>query len=114
MMADEKSNPPPPYIPGVVTEYEGQQPAYPSSAVPPPPSYPGHQQQTSANVAFFGGTPVTQNVLVIQTVRANAQVPDVYPGFAFCKFTPGIIETLIRTSLAVRIYIGRFAGRGRN
>ena len=105
-----------PYAPGTATGYARQQPpvqrqyppgAYypaPSSfgAVQPPP--PANNQQTT-NVVVVGGTvpvPVAQNVLVVQTVRTNVQIPEVYPGPAFCLFAPGIIETFIRSSIVVR------------
>ena len=119
MATDEKSNPPPssyvepttqPYAPRQATRYTGQQPVqyqpsvqYPSYVYHPGavlPAYPQQQQATS--VVFAGGVPANQNVLVVQTVRTNVQIPEVYPGVAFCSFVPGIIETLIRSSVVVR------------
>ena len=109
MASDEKSNPPPsyvepaappyapPYAPEQVTGYAQQPVQYPLG-------HPGvvlPAQTTS--VAFAGGVPaVNQNVLIVQTVRTNVQIPEVYPGVAFCSFVPGIIETLIRSSVVVR------------
>ena len=105
-----------PYAPGTATGYAGQQ-QYPPGAYypapsnfvaaqPPPPAYNPqsyNQQQQTTGVVVVGGTvPVAQNVLVVQTVRANVQIPDVYPGPAFCLFAPGIIETFIRSSIVVR------------
>ena len=98
-----------PYAPGASAPgYEGQQPVgqYPPAAYyypqnqPPPPAY--QQQQTTGIVVVGAQPPMAQNVLVVQTVRANVQIPEVYPGPAFCMFTPGIIETLIRSSIVVR------------
>ena len=126
MATSEKGAPPPPsytapsgalYVPGTATGYVGQQlrqqpvqqqyppAAYypaPSSFQPPPPGY--NQQQQTTGVVVVGSAPMAQNVLVVQTVRANVQIPGVYPGPAFCMFTPGIIETFIRSSLVVRQY----------
>lgn len=95
----EPTAPPFPYAPGAAPgEYGAQQPVqYPA---PNPPSYyPPGQQQQGANVAFV---PAAQNVRVVN-VRTNLQIPDVYPGIAFCKFIPGIVETSIRLSLMVRL-----------
>ena len=119
MATDKKSNPPSsyveptalPYAPRQATGYTGQQPVqYQQSIQYPPnvyhpgavlPAYPQQQQATS--VVFAGGVPaVNQNVLIVQTVRTNVQIPEVYPGVAFCSFVPGIIETLIRSSVVVR------------
>ena len=115
MATGEKNHPPyveptvQPYPVGAPIGYGGQQPpvaAYyplPGSQViagQPPPAYA--QQQTS-NVVVVGGAPTAaQNVVVVQTVRANVQIPEVYPGVAFCMFSPGIIETIIRISTMVR------------
>ena len=122
MATDEKGIPPsyvhvgaatPPYVPSAAPAagYEGQQPAvaanqYPTPGPyyyprgqPPPPAY--QQQQTTGVVIVGGPTPVAQNVLVVRTVRANVQIPDVYPGPAFCLFAPGIIEIFIRSSVVV-------------
>jgi len=62
-------------------------------------AYPvvGQQQQT---LIVAGQAPV-QNVVLVQARSFNAQVSGLLPGFAFCKFTPGIIETFIRVSLTV-------------
>ena len=113
MATDEKSNPPPsyveptaqPYAPEQAIGYTGQQPVqYPPNVYHPgtaPPAYPQQQQATS--VVYAGGVPaVNQNVLIVQTVRTNVQIPEIYPGVAFCSFVPGIIETLIRSSVVVR------------
>ena len=111
-----------PYTPGTATGYAGQQPPvrqqYPPGAYYPAPSSfveaqpllpPGYnpqsynqQQQTTGVVVVGGAVPVAQNILVVQTVRANVQLPRVYPGPAFCLFAPGIIETFIRSSIVVR------------
>lgn len=103
-----------PFAPGPVTGYEGQQPAQypaptqvvyrpaPATAYPAPPAYPYPQQQQAASVVVVGGAPANQNVLVVRTVRANVQIPDVYPGLAFCQFVPGMLETFIRSATAVR------------
>lgn len=119
METGEKNHPPSyveptvqPYPPGAPIGYAGQPPPqYPPAVAyyPPPgsviagqpPTYA--QQQQASNVVVVGGAPtVPQNVLVVQTIRANVQIPEVYPGVAFCKFAPGIIETIIRVSLMVR------------
>ena len=122
MATDEKSNPPSssyveptaqPYAPRQATGYTGQQLVQyqPSVQYPPNVYHPGAvlpaypQQQQATSVVFAGGVP-NQNVLVVQTdvqtVRTNVQIPEVYPGVAFCSFVPGIIETLIRSSVVVR------------
>ena len=106
-----------PYAPGTASGYGGQQPPVQQQNLPPggyypapprfgpvqqpPPAY--NQQQQTTGVVVVGGAPaVTQNVLVVQTVRANVQLPEVYPGPAFCLFAPGLVETFIRTSIVVR------------
>ena len=125
MATSEKGGPVPPsyvpgytapYAPGTAPGYEGQQPqpvGYPppggyyypppsgvaATSQPPPPAY---QQQQTTGVVVVGAPPVVQNVMVVRTVRANVQIPDVYPGLAFCMFAPGIIETMIRSSIVVR------------
>jgi len=118
MATGEKSNHLPPSHmsgPTAAFAYQGQpQPVhhYPSQPYPPqgaayypPPAYdqqPGQQQSTTGVVVVGGPTaPVAQNVVIVQTVRTNVQIPDMYPGIAFCGFTPGIIETIIRSSIAV-------------
>ena len=63
-----------------------------------PPAYPGQQQMA---LTVTSQVPVAgQNTVVVQAV-ANDQVPGLVPGCAFCKFVPGIIETIIRLSLVV-------------
>ena len=120
MATGEKSDNLPPSGPTAAFAYQGQpQPVhhYPSQPYPPqpyppqsaayypPPAYdqqPGQQQSTTGVVVVGGPTaPVAQNVVIVQTVRTNVQIPDMYPGIAFCGFTPGIIETIIRSSIAV-------------
>ena len=61
-----------------------------------PPAYPGQQEITLGHIPVVG-----QNVVVVQRVVANDQVPGLAPGCAFCKFVPGIAETTIRLSLVV-------------
>ena len=64
-------------------------------ADPPPPYYtPNPPAVVSQQVPM-------QNVVLVQTVPINQQKPGIAPGFAFCKFTPGVIETVIRVSLVV-------------
>ena len=85
---------------------------------PPPPSYvlnpapvlvqpqvyqPAYAGQQNTMVVTASQVPM-QNVVLVQTVSVNAQQPGIVPGFAFCKFAPGVIETLIRVSLAVSLY----------
>ena len=73
----------------------------------PPPAYPGSNIHGSC-------VPTTTTILTTahsrpmrnQTVRAanaGAQIPDIYPGFAFCKFIVGKIETAIRLTIVVRL-----------
>ena len=126
MATDEKNHPHPPYVeprvepsapplpPGAQIGYEGQPSLqYPSAdsyypapggiiaGQSPPPAY--DQQQQVSNVMVVGGAPIVpQNLVVVQTVRPNVQIPVVYPGVAFCKFAPGTIETIIRASVLVR------------
>ena len=83
------ADPPPPYYtpnPPAVVSQQAYQPAYVG-------------QQHTVVVA----TPQVpmQNVVLVQTVPINQQKPGIAPGFAFCKFTPGVIETVIRVSLVV-------------
>ena len=127
MATDVKGDPlPPSHMQGPIaaTAYtqHGQQPVhqYPSQPYPPqgagidygagyypPPAYQPQpvQQQNTTGVVVIGGptVPVAQNVVVVRTLRTNVQIPDTYPGVAFCKFTPGIIETVIRSSIVVSI-----------
>ena len=44
---------------------------------------------------------VSEDALVIPPVYSDEQVVGCYPGFAFCKFLPGIVETIIRVMLMV-------------
>ena len=44
---------------------------------------------------------VPQDALLIPPVYSEEQVVGCYPGFAFCKFLPGIVETTIRVMLMV-------------
>ena len=64
------------------------------------------QQQTTTslvNVVSEGEPAVVHNVSQAEIVRSNyVQIPNVYPGCAFCKFVPGVIETLIRLAIVVR------------
>jgi len=89
---------PPPYATVQQGEFVAQQ-AYPPTYTPQSVAYPvvGQQQQT---VVVAGQAPV-QNVVLVQARSCNPQVSGVLPGFAFCKFGPGIIETFIRVSLTV-------------
>ena len=97
---------PPPYSPNQQGHFAVQQPAYPPaylSGYPPQgAAYPvaGQQPQT----LFVVGRAPVQNVVLVQARSYNPQVSGLLPGFAFCKFTPGIIETFIRVSLTVSIY----------
>ena len=127
MATSEKSGPLPPlyvgptapyvYAQGTAPGYEGQQPqpvGYPppggyyypppsgvaATSQPPPPAY--QQQQNVTTIIVGGPAPLpAQNAMVVQTVRTNVQIPKVYPGVAFCRFAPGIIETIIRSSIVV-------------
>ena len=55
---------------------------------------------------------VDQNMSLIPTPQTttpttnnrNEQVPGFYPGFAFCKFIPGKMETAIRVSILWYVY----------
>lgn len=76
----------------------------------PPPAYPissphVHVSTTASAAIFTAGNsrPAVRNPMV-RNVSPDAQIPDVYPGCAFCKFPPGIIETVIRSSVVVRYY----------
>lgn len=112
-MATGEKNHPPSYVEPTAQPYPpgyGAQPPPPAAAFYPPPGTviagqppPAYGQQQTANVVMVGGAPTpVQNVVVVQTIRANVQIPEVYPGVAFCMFAPGIIETVIRISLMVR------------
>ena len=82
-------NPPPVYQPNplVAVQQQTYQPAY------------AGQMNT---VVVAAPQPSVQNVVLVETVnRANPQKPGLDPGCAFCKFAPGIIETVFRVSLAV-------------
>ena len=84
-------------------ETEAYPPPYTTGASPgyQPPgvaAYPVVGQQQTLIVA--GQAPV-QNVVLVQARPCNPQVSGLLPGFAFCTFTPGIIETFIRVSLTV-------------
>ena len=81
-------NPPPEYQPNpsMVVQRQTYQPAY------------AGQMNT---VVVAAPQPTVQNVVLVQTMNANPQKPGLDPGCAFCKFAPGIIETVIRVSLAV-------------
>jgi len=57
--------------------------------------------QTDVNADEDTASSLDQSVLLIPTLHNNPQVPGCYPGFAFCRFTPGIIETIIRVSIVV-------------
>jgi len=92
-------------------ETEAYPPPYATGGFQAPPVYqpPGCQPQGAAypvvgqqhqTVIVAGQAPV-QNVVLVQARSYNAQVSGLLPGFAFCKFTPGIIETFIRVSLTV-------------
>jgi len=80
--------PPPRYTPNppVVVQQQAYQPAYVG------------QQHT---VVVTAPQVPMQNVVFVQTVPINQQKPGIVPGFAFCKFTPGVLETVIRVSLVV-------------
>ena len=107
-----------PHAPGTASGYGGQQPPVQQQNLPPSAYYPApsrfgavhqsppaySQQQQTTGVVVVGGAPIAQNILVVQTVRANVQIPGVYPGPAFCLFAPGLIETFIRSSKVVREY----------
>ena len=99
---------PPPYAPnqqGVAVQQQAYPPTYSASGYPPQgAAYPvtGQQQQTFFVAA--GRAPV-QNVVLVQARSYNPQVSDLLPGFAFCKFTPGIIETFIRVPLTVSTHV---------
>ena len=45
---------------------------------------------------------VPQHAMLIALPHNDPQTTGCYPGFAFCKFLPGRIETIIRVSLMVR------------
>ena len=68
-----------------------------------PPAYPGQQEMIALSVpgqvpSVAGQPPTT---IVVVQARGNNQVPGLVPGCAFCKFVPGVIETIIRLSLVV-------------
>ena len=41
------------------------------------------------------------DVVTAPLAQMSFQKPDFFPGFAFCKFVPGVVETFIRGSLTV-------------
>ena len=43
----------------------------------------------------------SQDALLIPLTHTHQQTRGCYPGFAFCKFHPGIVETFIRVSVLV-------------
>ena len=138
-MSDKGALQPPstaPHAPGIWTGYEGKHHAAPATAyypapssfAPPgvefPPSSPtqyhlhsaeynqAQQQQTTTSLVnvVSGGEPVIHNVSQVEIVRSNyVQIPNVYPGCAFCKFVPGVLETLIRLAIVVRRLQNHFA-----
>ena len=86
----EEESYPPPNQPAEFAEMQ----QYPVSD--PPPAYPGQQEIALGHIPVVG-----QNIVVVQRVVANNQLPGLAPGCAFCKFVPGIVETIIRLSLVV-------------
>ena len=65
----------------------------------PPPAYPSPRASTTI---FTTAYPPPIRNRTVRTVNPNVQIPDTYPGFAFWKFTPGKIETVIRLTVVVR------------
>lgn len=107
---------PPPYAPSVngvpaISSVEGDEiEELPPLAPPtPPPAYPdsnysSHTRVSAATATIFTTAyPWTIRNRVVRNVNPNEQAPSIYPGFAFCKFAPGKIETVIRLGLVVRI-----------
>lgn len=97
---------PPPYAPalnGVPAEsstpkddeFEEPPPAYPDSR---PPS--SHLLNTATIFTTGNSRPIRNRM--VRTVNPDEQIVDVYPGFAFCKFPLGQIETFARLSVMVR------------
>ena len=79
-------------------EPEGPPPAYPVSNLPSP-------RESNVPATIFTTTyPRSVGNRMVRTVNPNSQIPATYPGFAFCKFTPGRIETVIRFTVVVRNY----------
>ena len=100
-----RPNPPPYVLPtvkdaswveGDLEIVEEPPPAYPSSNLPSP------RVSAAAATIFTTAYPRTIRNRTVRTVNPNVQIPDTYPGFAFCKFTPGKIESVIRLTVVVR------------
>ena len=70
----------------------------------PPPAYRSPRVSTTAAAATMFTTAYAPPIRnrTVRTINPNVQIPDTYPGFAFCKFTPGKIETVIRLTVVVR------------
>lgn len=74
----------------------------------PPPAYPGSNVHgacvPTTNTIFTTAhsRPIARNQMV-RAANADAQIPDIYPGLAFCKFIAGKIETAIRLTIVVRL-----------
>ena len=62
---------------------------------------PDRDDDRVADAAETSYSVVAQDALLIPTTYTDQQITDCYPGVAFCKFLPGIIETIIRLSLMV-------------
>ena len=69
----------------------------------PPPAYPlSSPRESNVPATIFTTTyPRSVGNPRVRTVNPNSQIPATYPGFAFCKFTPGRIETVIRFTVVV-------------
>ena len=76
----------------------------------PPPAYPDSNLHSTcipvtATVVTTAHPRPIRNQIGRRTANTEAQIPDIYPGFAFCKFTAGKLETAIRLVIMVRLYM---------
>ena len=95
---------PPPYVASVndvptLTSVEDDE---------PPPAYPDSNLQSTcipvtATVVTTAHPRPIRNQVGRRTTNNEAQIPSIYPGFAFCKFTAGKVETAIRLVIMVRL-----------
>ena len=86
---------PPPYVPPATSVEDDDL----EVVEEPPPAY--LSPRASATIFTTAYPPPIRN-RTVRTVNPNVQIPDTYPGFAFCKFTPGKLETVIRLTVVVR------------
>lgn len=103
------SHRPPPYMPSVngvpaISSAEGDELEEPPSEPPPayPDSSPPRVSMMTTATMFTTAYPRPVRNRMVRTVDPDVQIPSIYPGFAFCKFTQGEIETVIRLSVVVR------------